>query len=220
MSVATWAVVVAGGDGRRFGRPKQFELLAGRLVVAWAVDAARSVCEEVVLVLPGDSLDEPSYRCDASIVVAGGSTRSASVRAGLRAIPSDTEVVVIHDAARPLATSALFRAVISAVREGADAAVPGLAVADTLKRVEGGHVVETIGRHNLVSVQTPQAFRFATLCEAHRGNPEATDDAGLVEAIGGTVTVVAGEPRNIKLTEMSDLALFESWLTPFGETSR
>jgi 2-C-methyl-D-erythritol 4-phosphate cytidylyltransferase len=220
VSVATWAIVVAGGDGHRFGRPKQFERLAGRLVVTWAVDAAQSACDEVVLVLPGDSLAEPTYRCDASIVVAGGPTRSASVRAGLGAIPNDVEIIVIHDAARPLASTALFRAVIAAVREGADAAVPGIAVADTLKRVDNGRVLGTIERSDLVSVQTPQAFKARALREAHRGGPDATDDAGLIEAIGGSVAVVLGEPRNIKLTELSDLALFDSWLTTSDEASR
>ena len=124
----------------------------------------------------------------------GGATRSESVRAGLAAVPPDAEVVVVHDAARPLATAALFDAVIDAVRAGADGAVPGLPVADTLKRVDDVRVIETVDRVGLVAVQTPQAFRAGVLRAAHAPAADATDDAALVEALGGTVVVVPGDP--------------------------
>ena len=140
-------------------------------------------------------------------MVAGGDTRSDSVRAGLRAVPEDAEVVVVHDAARPLATRALFDAVIAAVRAGADAAVPGIPVSDTLKRVEGERVVDTVDRELLVAVQTPQAFRASVLRAAHAQRGDATDDAALVEAVGGQVVVVPGDPRNLKITTPDDLVV-------------
>jgi 2-C-methyl-D-erythritol 4-phosphate cytidylyltransferase len=206
-----WAIVVAAGEGRRFGRPKQFELLGGRRVLEWAVDAARSVAEAVVLVVPRPALGDPAWRAGADLVVAGGPSRSASVRAGLQVVPEDADVTLVHDAARPLASAALFRAVLGAVRAGADAAVPGVPVADTVKRVARGRVVATLDRSDLVAVQTPQAFRTSWLRRAHEGAPEASDDAGLVEAIGGTVAVVPGEARNLKLTTVEDLEVAQAW---------
>jgi len=179
-----------------------------------AVEAARSVASGVVLVVPPSSTeDEIGLRCDADKIVPGGPTRAASVRAGLEVVPSDTAIVVVHDAARPLATPHLFEAVVGAVRDGADAAIPGLRVADTLKRVEGDVVVTTVSRENLVAVQTPQAFRAELLRRAHVGEPDATDDAALVEAFGALVRVVPGERSNIKLTEPGDLRLIEAIVT-------
>ena len=144
--------------------------------------------------------------------VSGGATRSESVRNGLAEVPDDADVVVVHDAARPLATPALFSAVIEAVKSGADAAVPVVPVTDTVKRVEGDRVVETLDRAELVSVQTPQAFRADILRKAHASGGEATDDASLVEAIGGTVVVVPGERNNIKITTPDDLRIAEALL--------
>jgi 2-C-methyl-D-erythritol 4-phosphate cytidylyltransferase len=207
---AVWAVVVAGGSGSRFGRPKQFHVLAGRPVVEWAVTAARSVAEGVVLVLP-DTRGDVSFGAD--VVVAGGPTRSSSVRLGLGAVPDAAEIVVVHDAARPLASEALFRAVVAPLLD--DPTVTGvvcaLPVADTLKRVARGaaSVVETVDRSELVAVQTPQAFRLEALRAAHATGADATDDAALVEAGGGTVRVVPGERGNVKLTTPDDLVLLE-----------
>jgi 2-C-methyl-D-erythritol 4-phosphate cytidylyltransferase len=113
----------------------------------------------------------------------------------------------VHDAARPLATAALFARVVAAVRAGADAAVPGLPVTDTVKRVRDERVIETVPRDDLVVVQTPQAFRRAALEQAHAGAAIGTDDAALVEAAGGTVVVVEGEPRNLKVTVAGDIEL-------------
>ncbi len=175
----------------------------------WSIEAARSVAAGVVVVVPDPAQVEPD-RADA--VVCGGSTRAASVRAGLGAVPEDAEVVVVHDAARPLAGVELFRAVLDALTPGVDAVVPGLPVAETVKRVAGDRVVSTLDRSQLVAVQTPQAFRPGRLRAAHRTGGEATDDAALVEAAGGTVVVVAGDPRNLKLTEPSDLVVAEALL--------
>jgi 2-C-methyl-D-erythritol 4-phosphate cytidylyltransferase len=205
----TSGIVVAGGRGERFGAPKQFLTAGGARLVDHAVAAASSVCDEVVVVLPeGQRWDgEP-----VAAVVAGGATRSASVRAGLDAIAADADIAVVHDAARPLASSELFELVIDTVRAGADAAVPAIEVADTLKRVDGDRVVETVDRDGLVTVQTPQAFRVAALRAAHATDCDATDDAALVEAAGGTVVVVAGDPRNLKVTTVADLAVANALL--------
>jgi 2-C-methyl-D-erythritol 4-phosphate cytidylyltransferase len=201
--VSVWVVVVAAGSGRRFGAPKHFAPLGGRALVQWAVDAARPVADGVVLVLPADADGDAIAGVDA--VVTGGATRAASVRAGLAAVPESAEVIVVHDGARPLASPALFRAVVDAVAGGADAAVPAVAVADTLKQVVGDTVTATVARDGLVAVQTPQAFSAAVLRRAHHAEPEATDDAGLVESLGATVRVVPGDPRNIKVTTATDL---------------
>jgi 2-C-methyl-D-erythritol 4-phosphate cytidylyltransferase / 2-C-methyl-D-erythritol 2,4-cyclodiphosphate synthase len=223
-------VVVAAGSGQRFGGRKQFETVAGRPIVAWSVDAARSVCDGVVLVVPADvasALAGPAAPAHdahgADAVVAGGATRAASVRAGLAAVPLDADVIVVHDGARPLASPALFRAVVGAVAGGAEGAVPALAVADTVKKVDGTAVVETLARAGLMAVQTPQAFRAATLRRAHADAPDGTDDASVVEAAGATVRVVPGDPRNIKVTTPDDLvvadALARSSAPPAAPTS-
>jgi 2-C-methyl-D-erythritol 4-phosphate cytidylyltransferase len=205
----TSAVVVAGGRGDRFGAPKQFSTAGGARLVDHAVAAAAAVCNEVIVVLPADATwDGGSVQA----VVAGGATRSESVRAGLAAVSADTDIVVVHDAARPLATPELFELVVDAVRAGADAAVPALEVADTLKRIDGERVVETVSRDRLVAVQTPQAFRASVLRDAHARGSEATDDAALVEAAGGKVVVVAGDPRNLKVTTVADLVLASTLL--------
>jgi 2-C-methyl-D-erythritol 4-phosphate cytidylyltransferase len=207
---AVWAIVVAGGTGRRYGGTKQFELLGDRPVHTWAVEGARSVADGVVLVVP--ELCEIAVISGADIVVTGGATRAASVRAGLRAVPAEAAVIVIHDAARPLASPSLFAAVVEAVRAGATGAVPGLAIPDTVKQVEGRFVRATLDRQDLVRVQTPQGFVAAVLRQAHAAEPEATDDASLLEALGIPVVVVTGEEHNLKITTPPDLALAEWWL--------
>jgi 2-C-methyl-D-erythritol 4-phosphate cytidylyltransferase len=127
-------------------------------------------------------------------------------------VPDDVDVVVVHDAARPLASRRLFDLVVHAVVDGADGAVPALAISDTVKRVRGERVVETVSRDGLVAVQTPQAFRATVLRAAHRVGAIDTDDAALVEADGGTVVVVEGERRNLKLTRAEDLQVAEALL--------
>ncbi len=199
-----WAIVVAGGSGSRFGRPKQFEDLLGRRVLDWSMAAARAACDGVVAVLPPDRLDPGAQP--------GGVTRSASVRAGLAAVPATADIVVVHDAARPLAGPEVFERVVAAVGAGADGAVPGVALPDTVKRVEGRRVTGTVDRRDLVAVQTPQGFRAEILRQAHAGAAEATDDAALVEAMGGTVVVVEGDRRNFKITSPDDLVVARALL--------
>jgi 2-C-methyl-D-erythritol 4-phosphate cytidylyltransferase len=203
MSVA--AIVVAAGQGSRFGGPKQFAPFDGETVAARSVRTSRSVAEHVVLVVP-EHYDGGGEGAD--VVVTGGATRSASVRCGLVHC-GDAAIVVVHDAARPLASAALFLSVVEAINQGADAAIPGLAVTDTVKRVyledDVTIVASTVVREELVTVQTPQAFRRDALEQAHATGDEASDDASLVEARGGRVVVVEGELRNVKITRPSDL---------------
>ena len=199
-----WTVVVGAGSGDRFGRPKQFEPLDGERVIDRSVRIARSVSAGVTIVVPAADAEREGG-------VAGGSSRSASVRAGLAEVPADADIVCVHDAARPLASEALYRRVVDAVVAGADAAIPGVPVTDTIKIVatradDGASVVAaTPDRATLVAVQTPQAFRADTLRDAHRGDAEGTDDAALVESAGGTVVVVEGEIENRKITQRDDL---------------
>lgn len=212
--MSTWSIVVAAGAGTRFGVPKQFEAVAGSRLVDRAVEAAALACDEVVVVLPAGV---PWDGRRVAAAVPGGSTRSASVRAGLDAVAGSATVVVVHDAARPLAPPTLFEAVIAAVRAGADAAVPGLPIPDTVKSVVGDRVAETIPRDGLVAVQTPQAFRADALRAAHTARDDATDDAALVEAAGGHVVVVPGDARNLKVTTPDDLVVAAALLVPSSE---
>jgi len=200
--MTTWAVIVAAGSGSRFGGAKQFAALGGKAVVNHSVATAEATCDGVIVVVPAEHRWTGP---DVDQVVPGGATRSESVRAGLAAVPADAEVVVVHDAARPLASASLFAAVIEAVRAGADGAVPGVRIPDTVKRVDGDVVVETIDREALTAVQTPQAFAVAALRAAHASGGEGTDDAALVEASGGKVVVGPGETRNFKITTTDDL---------------
>lgn len=199
-----WVIIVAAGSGERFGGPKQYAPLAGRRVLDWSLDAARSVADGIVLVVPEGERQRVEPAVDR--VVVGGATRSASVRAGLAALPADVGIVLVHDGARPLAGPTLFRAITDAVVAGADAAVPVVAVVDTVIDRSGGPV----DREQLRAVQTPQGFDAGVLRRVHAVAVEATDDAGLVAASGGRVRMVGGERWNIKITEPDDLVVVEA----------
>ena len=247
---ATWTILVAAGEGRRFGGPKQLQPLGGRRVIDWAFDVAAGASHGVVVVVaaeqvqllrdgpgalsaesePGGTLLDPEGGAGGSaggaapgegspggaspgarpqiIVTAGGATRSESVRAGIAATPGDAGVIVVHDAARPLATGALFAAVAAAVAAGADGAVPAVAVTDTIRHTDDG----PLDRSRLRAVQTPQAFRADALRHAHAAGGEATDDATLVESAGGSVHLVTGDPDNLKITTPGDLEIAEALL--------
>jgi 2-C-methyl-D-erythritol 4-phosphate cytidylyltransferase len=204
---SVWAVVVAGGTGSRFGGPKQFAPLGDETVLGRSVRVAAASTDGVVVVATVDHLDATSEIVQrvapGSAVVVGGATRAASVRNGLAAVPATADLVLVHDAARPLASSALYAAVIGALVAGADAVVPAIAVVDTIRSVDGG----VVDRDRLVAVQTPQGFRAGALRAAHEGAPDATDDAGLVEASGGSVVIVAGASTNLKITTPTDLVI-------------
>ncbi|MEY3575241.1 MAG: 2-C-methyl-D-erythritol 4-phosphate cytidylyltransferase [Actinobacteria bacterium] len=194
-----WTIVVAAGAGSRFGGPKQFETLGDRRVMDWAVESARESSDGVVVVLPAEVAAREGG-------VAGGGTRSESVRRGLAAVPKNATIICVHDAARPFANEDDFRRVIEAVASGADGAVPAIPVADTIKMVDDtGQVTRTPPRGSLRAVQTPQAFRAEILRRAHAARGEGTDDASLVEAEGGKVVVVDGEVLNRKITTRDDL---------------
>ncbi len=210
----TWSIVCAGGAGNRFGSPKQYVEVRGRRLVDYAVAAARAVSDGVVVAVPADDVASiaDSYADVGVQVIAGGVLRSDTVRAALAVIPADVDVIVVHDAARPFAPVELFHAVLAAVEAGADAAVPGLGPLDTVKRVAGDMVVETLDRTELVLVQTPQAFRADVLRAAHANGGDATDDAALVERTGGKVVVVPGHLAARKITTPQDLAAMEQFL--------
>jgi 2-C-methyl-D-erythritol 4-phosphate cytidylyltransferase len=215
------AIVLAAGAGRRLGadEPKAFLSIGGRPIVAVAAAAAAAsgAFTELVVTVP-EGFEDRARACLADLdvpcrVVPGGISRQASVRAALACLDDRYELVAIHDAARPFATPDLFASVVEAARDG-DGAIPVLPVADTVKRVSDGVVAGTVPRSELWLAQTPQAFRIAALRAAHdravgRGL-ETTDDAQAVEAAGGTVLAIAGDPMNVKITTMLDLALADT----------
>jgi 2-C-methyl-D-erythritol 4-phosphate cytidylyltransferase len=214
----TWAILVAAGSGSRLGgdRPKAFASLAGRPLVAESLERldASDWIDAIVVAAPLDweeptiLLAEELVASKVASVVIGGATRAESVRNALAEVADDALVVVVHDAARPLVDDAVIERVLTRLGEGLDGVVPGLPVLDTVKRVEGGVVAETIDRETLVTVQTPQAFVADRLRAAHSGDVrDATDCASLVERAGGRVGVVPGDPRLVKVTTPDDLAL-------------
>jgi 2-C-methyl-D-erythritol 4-phosphate cytidylyltransferase len=194
-----WTIVVAGGSSQRFGRPKQYEQLGSARILDWSMKTASEASDGVVLVVPEADVNTEGG-------VAGGRTRSESVRNGLAAVPADATIICVHDAARPFASAELYAEVIDAVAQGAACAVPGIEVIDTIKVVDSaGAVVATPDRASLRAVQTPQAFRARVLREAHAAQGESTDDALLVETMGQRVVVVAGHTDNRKITVPADL---------------
>jgi 2-C-methyl-D-erythritol 4-phosphate cytidylyltransferase / 2-C-methyl-D-erythritol 2,4-cyclodiphosphate synthase len=211
------AILVAAGSGSRFGAetPKQFLALAGKPVIRHAAEA---LAAHVSLLQPvGDA--EPIEAALRGLpgclpVIPGGATRQDSVRAGLEALaPHHPDIVLVHDAARPIIPAGTIPALLAALKES-PGAIPAAPVADTLKRVERGIITETVPRAGLFRAQTPQAFRFQTLLAAHRsGLTGATDDASLLEAAGESVEVVPGSDDNIKLTYPEDLVRLERIMT-------
>jgi 2-C-methyl-D-erythritol 4-phosphate cytidylyltransferase len=231
------AVLVAAGRGERLGdrRPKALVEVAGRSLVAWAVVGLREAGIEQVVVVhtPGEhqafagalraggSDDGPPGADDHGrgevLLVPGGADRSASVRAGVAALPDAVRLVAVHDAARAFTPSAVIRAAVAAVSGDVVAAAPALPVADTLKRVRGAQIVATVDRDDLVAVQTPQVFPRAVLAAVAAEGEAATDDLALVERrvasgdLTGQVVWVPGSPRGLKVTFPEDLVLAEAF---------
>ena len=210
----SWAVVLAAGSGTRFGGHKQFADLAGLPMLNHAVRSAGIACDEVVVVLPPGG--EDCWTAPAGVrSVAGGATRAQSVRAGLAAVPGTAVVIVVTDAAHPLASPRLYRRVIEAVRSGADGAVPGLALTEVVKEVfftgsDTAPVLEVgpnIPRESHRLIQTPHAFGAKWLRDAHASSVEAVEDSEMVSALGARVVMVEGEPANIHVTTPEELAL-------------
>ncbi len=216
------AVLAAAGSGERLGhdRPKAFVRLGHLPLLAESLrrlDGSDWV-ESIVVAAPR-GWEEPSILLAEEIgaakvtaCVTGGGTRTESVRQALSEAPADTAVVLVHDAARPLVSDAVVERVLTPLGEGWDAIVPALPLADTVKRVRGDEVVETLDRDELVAVQTPQAFVAEVLREALARDAAASDCAALVEAGGGRVRVVEGDRRLVKITTREDLDLVAGWL--------
>src|SRR5438270_8047170 len=214
--MSVWAIVAAAGRGDRLGadRPKAFAALGGRVLLAESLERLEA-CDAVdaIVVAAPAGWEEPAILLAEELgagkvvsVVPGGATRGTSVAAALAEVADDATAVLVHDAARPLLSDAVVARVLKALDDGWDGAVPGVPVADTVKRVEAERVIETLHRDELVAVQTPQAFRPGVLRQAYATGAEATDCAALVEAQGGRVTVVEGDPRLVKVTTPEDLA--------------
>lgn len=215
------ALIVAAGRGERLGsgRPKALVTLCGRPMLEWSVRALQAVAavQEIVVALPREALDDAPA---GTVAVAGGARRSHSVRAALRSSSGEGDPVIVHDAARPLATAALFEHALDELqRSDADAVIAAAPVSDTIKEVgpDGRTVIRTLDRGVLWAVQTPQVFRRSAL-ERALAAPEdelarATDDAWLVEQAGGVVRVVGAEAENLKVTTRDDLRIAELLLS-------
>jgi 2-C-methyl-D-erythritol 4-phosphate cytidylyltransferase len=214
--MSVWAILAAAGSGERLGldRPKAFAPLNDRPLVAEPLERldASEWVEGIVIAAPPE-WEEPCILV-AEEVAAGKVAKS--VRAALAEVPEDATVVLVHDAARPLITNEVIERVITALEPGWDGAVPTLSIADTVKRVDGEAIAETLDRTGLVTAQTPQAFdanvlrgAFSTLQQTVT---KSTDCASLVESNGGRVRAVEGDPRLLKVTTAADLELVASWL--------
>ncbi|MBV8257505.1 MAG: 2-C-methyl-D-erythritol 4-phosphate cytidylyltransferase [Actinobacteria bacterium] len=221
--MSVWAILVAAGRGERLGldQPKAFAKLGEDPLLAEPLRRLEeSDWVDAIVVVAPPAWEEPAILLAEELgagkvvsVVAGGETRTDSVRAGLAEVRDEAVAVLVHDAARPLVTDDVIGRVLAPLSQGWDGVVPGLAVADTLKRVgDGGAVVETVPRDGLWAVQTPQAFPADVLRRAYEGDAEATDCAALVEGRGGRVTVVEGDARLLKITTPADLERVASWL--------
>jgi 2-C-methyl-D-erythritol 4-phosphate cytidylyltransferase len=220
--MSTWAILAAAGSGERFGadRPKAFVALGELPLLATPLERLdESDWIDAIVVAAPPGWEEPSILLaeeigagKVSAVVTGGATRAESVRLALDEVPADAVVVLVHDAARPLVSDELVGRVLAPLAEGWDGVVPALPVADTVKRVDGDRVLETLDRDDLVAVQTPQAFLADTLRRAVAGGGDATDCAGLVEAAGGRVRWVDGDPKLLKVTTTADLEQAAAWL--------
>ena len=220
---ATWAILVAAGAGARLGgdRPKAFVALGGRPLLAESLERLdlSDWIDAIVVAAPPDWVEptillaEELVASKVASVVSGGATRAESVRNALGEVPDGALVVLVHDAARPLVEDGVLDRLLGRLGEGFDGVVPVLPLTDTVKRVDGGTVVETLPRDDLVAVQTPQAFVAGRLRAAYAGDlAGATDCASLVERAGGRVGVVPGDARLLKVTDAHDLALAERLL--------
>jgi 2-C-methyl-D-erythritol 4-phosphate cytidylyltransferase/2-C-methyl-D-erythritol 2,4-cyclodiphosphate synthase len=216
MSGHVAAIIAAAGSGLRFGAeiPKALIQLGDRTLIEHAVAAISPTVDQIIVTAPATHLSQYQGLLGSSVtVVVGGQTRSESIRAGLAAVSNDTKYVLIHDAARALASTDLANRVLLALQKGNVAVIPGIPQIDTIKSVdENGYVTATPARADLRNVQTPQGFEISALKKAHAANGEGTDDAALVESAGYKVLVIAGEERALKITTPADLATAYNFL--------
>lgn len=231
-SAKSWAVIVAAGQGERFGRsPKQFALLAGRPMVLWALEPFRAHSGVVgsTLVVPAPTLEQPpewlgQLRNEGVEVVAGGVERTDSVRFGLETVPTDIEFVAVHDGARPLVTPEAVSKVLAAAQPG-QGAIAARPVTDSLKRADGeGRVASSVDRERLWRAETPQVFPLELLIDVHRraqaDRIHASDCAGLCQRYGVEITLVEVTTPNPKITRPEDLELAEAWVSQGGARRR
>ena len=211
-------LIPAAGSGERFGAPipKALVQLNGRTLIEHALLNLGPIASQIIVAAPAGYEEKfQEILGDAVTVVTGGSTRTKSVKIALESIDSEIEFVLVHDAARPLASGELGKRVIAALAAGDVAVIPALNVADTIKEVDAAnYVVSTPNRERLRAVQTPQGFARETLVKAHMQNIEATDDGALVEAMRGKVKLIEGEIRALKITNPEDLASALKYLIP------
>ncbi len=211
-------LIPAAGSGERFGAPipKALVQLNGRTLIEHALLNLGPIATQIIVAAPAGYEDKfREILGDAVTVVTGGSTRTKSVKIALESIAQDIEYVLVHDAARPLASGELGQRIIEALAAGDVAVIPALAVTDTIKEVDAAnYVVSTPNRERLRAVQTPQGFARETLVKAHMQNIEATDDGALVEAMRGKVKLIEGENRALKITNPEDLATALKYLVP------
>jgi 2-C-methyl-D-erythritol 4-phosphate cytidylyltransferase len=207
------AIIPAAGSGVRLGTqiPKAFVELANMSLLKRSAIALGQLVDVIVVAAPQGYLENAADEIATveveKIVVVGGDDRQSSVAAALQAIPSDVDIVLVHDAARPLVPFRVIEDVVLAIRAGAKGVVPVLPIADTIKRLDSaGRVIETIDRDSLRRVQTPQGFARQVLDQVHSDpTHSATDDAGLLEAAGFEVSTVLGDERALKITTMDDI---------------
>ena len=217
MSIAV--IIPAGGSGERLGAkiPKALVQLGGRTLIEHAVANMSPIADQIIVAAPAGLEKRFQELLGSEVtIVTGGITRTESVSAGLQIVSKDMKYVLVHDAARSLASTDLARRIIKELQSGADAVIPGLKVTDTIKRVNvDGFVTKTPNRAKLRVIQTPQGFTRETLITAHKSQSEATDDAALVEELDIPVKVILGEERALKITTPDDLIRAHRYL--FGE---
>ena len=211
-------IIPAGGSGERLGAkiPKALVQLAGKTLIEHAVANMAPIANQIIVAAPAGFEEQFKDLLGSEVtVVTGGLTRTLSVKKALALVEKENEYILVHDAARSLASTDLAMRVIDSLRAGEKAVIPGMPVSDTIKRVDGdNYVTKTPTRSKLRSIQTPQGFTRKLLLKAHTSADDATDDAGLVEDRGVDVKVILGEERAMKITTMNDLAIAHNWLIP------
>ncbi len=216
-----WGIILAGGKGSRFGEKKQFIRLFGKPLYLFSLEvfASEKKIEGLVVVVPGEDRNRVEKQISEFpkdiIVVEGGAERWESSKKGVFSVPDSATHVLIHDAARPLASKSLIELVIKELENGEEAVIPVVPIEDAVKHVEGRFVLKTLKREKLVRAQTPQGFLLESIKNAFnlaKKDERIYDDSQLVERMGGKVKVIPGDPFNIKITSKRDLALAEALL--------